>query len=129
MNVQSEGRPPFRRVLVVDDDPIFREMIHYVLSQQNIDVKTAPDGPTALDMLATEPFDILFVDFQMPGMNGLEVAAAARRLHATLPIALLTGSVDALPPADLRAAGISQMFTKPFDLDELMHWINSHAPP
>ena len=127
MNVHGDDHACPRRILVVDDDPIFREMMSYALSQFHIEVKTANNGAEALNMIQEEPFDVLLVDFQMPEMNGLEVATAARRLHLTLPIALVTGSVGTFSSLELDAAGVNRFFTKPFNLEELMSWIDGRT--
>jgi sigma-B regulation protein RsbU (phosphoserine phosphatase) len=83
------------RVLVVDDDPVFRYMIAGVLEMAGYKVETAENGSAALDMLAlksTHPvFDLIVSDMNMPIMNGMELIQRIRRSGFELPVIVLTG--------------------------------------
>ena len=74
------------RVLVVDDNKVSREILSEMLGFFHLSVSLAPDGATAIDMLekaADKPFDLVLMDWRMPGMNGDE---AIRRIHADAAI-------------------------------------------
>jgi two-component system response regulator YesN len=116
---------PQGRVLVVDDDPGVRAFLAEFLEQQDLAVRTAQNGAQALAIFRMESFDFIVSDLQMPGMSGLEVAAAVRRTHPHIPIALVTGAVHALNTEALRQAGVTRVFQKPFDLEALTSWIRS----
>ena len=113
--------PP--RILVVDDNALVRLLVTQALSEQGADVVTAPDGPRALDLLDAEHFDLVVVDFVMPGMLGDEVI---RRIHGhpraevhRLPILGLSGSVlDA--EAVFGDAGADATISKPLKDRELI---------
>lgn len=113
---QKESRG---RILVIDDDPLLREFLVDFLQGAGFEVRPAPDGPTALSFFSAERFDLIFTDFRMPGMTGLEVAAAVRKTNPIIPIILVTGEVAVLEPKALVQAGISRMLPKPFTLDEV----------
>lgn len=113
------------RVLVVDDNSAIREMLQAFFELEHFEVQAVACGAAALAALSMEHYDVLFVDFQMPGMTGLEVAAAVRKKGLTLPIALITGSPHLFVPTDATQAGIGKIFMKPFNLDELLHWLQS----
>ena len=112
-------------VLVVDDEATVRMMLSYLLSQESVKVYLASDAPTALALLQSEPIDLVLTDYHMPGMTGLELARAIRATHATLPIALMSGLASLVAKIDLEAAGIDKVFIKPFDIFELLDWIQS----
>lgn len=116
---------PRRHVLVADDDPSIRTFLLDYLEQAGFTVRTVGDGMAALDLFSTEPFDIVLLDFQMPGLTGLETAAAIRRKHLTVPIALITGVMYTLDPQLVSQAGVTRTFQKPFDLDDLRTWLES----
>ena len=116
------------RVLVVDDDPIIRMLLTRVLEREQLEVQTAPDSSTALELCAASTFDLFLIDYLLPGMDGLALARAIRGQHPELPIALITGSAHLVSAADLAAAGITRLFAKPFDLDELVAWIRTQLP-
>jgi CheY-like chemotaxis protein len=126
MDTTQESRAFGRRVLVVDDDPTIRLLLSKFLETQNCEVETAADGEEALALLNAEHVDVIMVDLQMPGMTGIEFAAVVRQQHPDiLPIALITGVAHTLGEDDLERAGISRLFTKPFDLDDIATWIQS----
>lgn len=120
---------PRPRALVVDDEPAFREVLTVFLEGQGFEVRLASDGPTGLAAFNAEPFDLLLVDFQMPGMTGLEMAAEVRRTNPQIPIALITGLAGTLEAEAVAQAGITRTFPKPFDLNELANWLQSLFPP
>jgi CheY-like chemotaxis protein len=121
-----QERPTVRgRILVVDDDAAVRAFLAEFFEQQNFDVRTAQNGEQALALLQVESFEVIFVDFQMPGMTGLEIAAVVRRTHPYIPIALATGTANALDIDMVMRAGITRMFQKPFDLEILSSWMRS----
>jgi CheY-like chemotaxis protein len=125
MDTTQQSRASGRRVLVVDDDPTIRLLLSKFLEMQNCEVETAAGGEEALDLLNAGHFDVIMVDLQMPGMTGIEFAEVVRQQHPDMPIALITGVAHTLGEADLEQAGISKLFTKPFDLDDIATWIQS----
>jgi DNA-binding response OmpR family regulator len=79
---------------VGDDDPAVRQLLTVFLEARDFEVRTALDGPAGLAAFNAEPFDLIVVDFQRPGMTGLEMAAEVRRTAPQIPIVLITGIAD-----------------------------------
>jgi CheY-like chemotaxis protein len=109
------------RVLVVDDNEVNLLIAAEMLSHAGVEVHTAEDGAQALQRLQAEPFDLVFMDMQMPVMDGLE---ATRRIRARtdrprVPIVAMTA--NALPADRERCllAGMDDVITKPIDPDRL----------
>ena len=125
MDGQHKVQPLGGRVLVVDDDPEIRALLSDFLTVQHFEVKTACDAETALALFQPGRFDVLLVDFQMSGMTGLELAAVVRKQDPLIPIALITGSAKMLTAQEISQAGITRMFSKPFDLNEIGSWLAS----
>ena len=121
----GNDQEPALRILVVDDDETIRMLLSRFFEMQNYVTETAADGETALQLVRSQPVDVIFVDFQMPGITGLEFATQVRQQYPNLPIALITGVAHRLTDADLDQAGITKLFTKPFDLDDLSEWLES----
>jgi len=113
-------KAPRGRALVVDDNPLIRELIADFLQHMGLRVRVAPDGSTALAVFAGDRFDVLFVDFHMPGMTGLEVAAAVRKTDAQIPIILVTAQAALFAGDELSQTGISHVLPKPFTLNEIV---------
>ncbi len=105
-------------VLVVDDDADLRITLTGALEALGFDPWEAANGPAGLDILKRRRPDILLVDFAMPGMNGAEVAVAARALHPDLPILFASGYADTA--AIERVLGEdATILRKPFRIDDL----------
>ncbi len=104
------------RVLVVDDNPVARTVHRSVLGAWNFEARSAGDGPTALSQLRGDPPDVVLLDCQMPGMDGLEVARRIRGMGGTpARVAIFGLSGDARPEAhdEALAAGMDAYLTKP----------------
>ena len=105
------------RVLVVDDDRLVRRFMAESLKGFGHDVTDTADGATALELMDRHRFDLLVVDYAMPGMNGAEVARAAKAKQPKLRILVVSGYADS---AALEAAmGSAAQLRKPFDVAEL----------
>lgn len=96
---QEDGRAPIpvetMRVLLVDDDESVRALTREMLEEMGHQVTDAGSGRAALEILDGDAeFDLLLVDFAMPGMNGSQLAAAALKLKPDLPILFITGYVE-----------------------------------
>ena len=126
--VEEEERTPVLteklnglRLLVVDDNASCRLVIQQQANSWGMLVSTAVNGKQALAMLRTqanleEPFDIVILDHEMPGMNGLELAARIKEdplINNNLLVIMLTGLGVAPSSAAARNAGIRRVITKP----------------
>lgn len=91
-----------RRLLCVDDDSAFRHFYETLLANYGYDVTLAANGRQALKLFLSRKIDAVLTDFEMPGMNGTELAARLKRLRPDLPVLLVSGSksvVEAPPEA------------------------------
>jgi signal transduction histidine kinase/ActR/RegA family two-component response regulator len=110
--------PGSKRVLVIDDDSAVREISVAILQDMGCAVVDAGSGGAGLDILARapKPFDLVLLDFAMPGMNGAEVARAIAKDFPDLPVLFVTGYADLTA---LREVGEDRIAQKPFDHAEL----------
>ena len=83
-----------RRVLIVDDDLSLRRVLYRILENGGYDVLSASSGPEALAICrkSSPPIDLLLTDYNMPGMNGLELARECAAVRAELPVLYVSGS-------------------------------------
>lgn len=104
-----------RRVLVVDDDPVQREFASVYLAASGTRLETASSAREALAALEREKFDIVLIDFEMPGMNGLELIETirSRQQWKSLPLMMVTGHEDVATIDAAFKAGATSFFTKP----------------
>jgi len=106
------------RVLIVDDDRLVRRLMTDGLRSLQYQVTAVEGGEAALATLdAGERFDLLLVDFAMPGMNGAEVASAAQNRQPDIKVLMVSGYADSA--AVEAALGSARLLRKPFDVAEL----------
>ncbi len=111
-----------KRVLIVDDEEIIRETVCDVLSGCGCKVTSVDDGAKAVALLDHESFDLVLSDIKLPGKNGYEVFASAKRADATVPVILMTGFGYDPNHTIVRAhrEGLSAVLFKPFKVDQLL---------
>jgi two-component system response regulator HydG len=109
--------PP--RVLVVDDAIQMAETVADGLSDRGYDATAVAGGDQAVARLQAEPFAALVTDLRMPGVDGLALLAAARRISPELPVIVMTayGAIDSA--IESIRQGASHYLTKPFKIEEL----------
>jgi two-component system, NtrC family, response regulator AtoC len=104
------------RVLLVDDDPAFRDMLALSLRQGLFEVVAAGSGEEALERLAREKFDWLVSDVRMEGIGGVELCERAARLYPGLRTVLVSADFHA---DGLRPGSAKRLFVKPFEVADL----------
>jgi CheY-like chemotaxis protein len=112
-----DGARPAFRVLVVDDDPLIRDVLRTILDLEGVAVTTAADGGEALGVLAGDPLpDVLVLDVMMPGIDGLEVCRRVKAdpRTARVPVILLTARDLGTDRTAGEDAGCDAYVTKPF---------------
>lgn len=114
------------RILIVDDEPTYREYLERFLARDGLDVRTAETGAEAIEIAAAFAPDILLADWMLRcEMHGIEVGEALRVGLPQLRILLMTG----FPTADLQAeaerVGIDGFLEKPFALEDLSNAIEA----
>ena len=106
-------------VLVVDDEPVTRRVLESYLTADGHSVVTAVDAEEALGCFAGGKFDLLITDHAMPGMNGVQLAAAVRGMRAGHPVILVTGFAAGSMGADEEPPGVDLVMRKPVPRREL----------
>jgi CheY-like chemotaxis protein len=107
--------PPMR-LLVVDDNAIGRHTLSFALVKGGNQPDLAVDGPAALELAAKQPYDVIFMDVQMPGMDGFEVCSKIRELplNRTTPVVFVTMQSDFDARAKSTLCGGNDLLGKPF---------------
>src|SRR3954452_25097931 len=106
-------------ILVVDDEAPMRKLLSGNLKASGYDVRAAADGTEALKLIEEHPFDLLLLDVNMPGPNGLQVLEAIRR-SAEIPILMLSGRSRERDTVEALDLGADDYVSKPFGVAELL---------
>ena len=111
-----------RRALVVEDDPDIVELIEHYLRAEGFEVEAIGDGRRALERLRTSSFQVVLLDLQLPGMDGLSLCGEIRRDRRTraLPVIMLTARGDESDRVVGLEVGADDYVVKPFSPKELV---------
>lgn len=112
------------RVLVVDDEPMIREVVARYLEREGYEVETASDGRQAADLLNARPPDLLVLDLMIPGIDGMELLASVRR-SGDLPVIVLTAKGEESDRVLGLEMGADDYVAKPFSPRELAARVRS----
>ena len=106
-------------ILVVDDERAIQDSIAWCLRADGHDVRTAPDGEEAMEIMAGQDFDVVISDIIMPGVSGLELLRKARTLHPRTLVVLITAYATVETAVEALREGASDYVLKPFKFDDL----------
>jgi DNA-binding response OmpR family regulator len=119
------------KVLIADDQPNMRQLVRLTLESGHFEILEAPDGDAALALARAERPDLLFLDWTMPGMAGVEVCRALREDPATagMRIVMLTARSQDSDRAHAEEMGADDYITKPFSPIELLEKVRDVLGP
>ena len=107
------------RLLVIDDEPLVRDVIAEALRLEGHDVVVAGSGEEGLRVIAQNPPDAVFLDIVMPGMDGIQVLRAIRASHPRLAVIILSGWMSEGQLEEARRLGVTEVISKPVPLQNL----------
>ena len=110
------------RILAVDDSPVMRQMVKATLAEAGHEVAQAANGEEALRVAATQVFDMVITDLNMPVMDGMMFIRELRKspAYTGIPIVFVTTESDAEKKSQAKAAGATAWITKPFQPEQLV---------
>jgi len=120
-----------RRVLVVEDEPVNREVSRDLLTQAGLSVDVVEDGQCAVERVQTVQYDLILMDMQMPRLNGIDATRAIRRVegYARVPILAMTANAFEEDRHACLTAGMNDHIAKPVEpevlFDRLLKWLTA----
>src|SRR6266550_2737653 len=108
-----------QNILLVDDEPLNLDLLEQELTDLGYGVEKAESGRAALEKLAVTPVDLVLLDYQMPGMNGIEVLEEIKKKQLDLPVIMITAYGTIARAVEAIKNGADDFVTKPFDPDHL----------
>lgn len=119
-----------KKILLADDEASLRFLITETLLDEGYDIVEAEDGDEAVEKLQEDHYDLIILDYMMPGRTGIEVCEWLRsndHANQQVPVVLLTAKTQATDRELAMKSGISQYITKPFSpiqlLDVIDEWL------
>ncbi len=108
------------KVLVIDDEPAIRKLLHTGLTTQGYQITDARNGRVALEALALEEPDLVILDLGLPDISGHELLRLIREKHEHVPILVLSSREDEKGKVEALDFGADDYVTKPFGMNELL---------
>jgi nitrogen regulation protein NR(I) len=107
------------KILIVDDDQSLIHFLGRVLTKQGYEVSPCSDGASALQRIAKEQFDLILLDYKMPGLNGLDTLREIRKAQLKTPVIVMTAYGTTETAIEAMKLGAYDYLLKPFDIEEL----------
>ncbi len=112
-----------QKVLIVDDEKDFLDIIAERILARGMDVSTATSAEDALNMVEEESFDVVILDFMMPALDGFKALKLMKAKRPDMQIIVLTGNVPDEKRMEAKALGALDVIEKPPDLKDLIQKI------
>lgn len=107
------------KILIVDDDEGLIHFLHRFFVKQGYGVRACSSGQSALEVVADEQFDLILLDYKMPGLNGLDTLREVRRSQVKTPVIIMTAYGTTDTTIEAMKLGAYDYLLKPFDREEL----------
>jgi two-component system cell cycle response regulator CpdR len=110
-------------ILVVDDDSILLGVIKLILEREGFVAHCVESGEEAIEQIKGKTFSLMITDFNMPGLNGLELARKGLEIAPRMPVIMNTGGISPIVKRLAKEIGIAKVLAKPFLPGDLMKTI------
>jgi two-component system sensor histidine kinase/response regulator len=111
------------RILVAEDNPVNQEVAKAMLNKLGMETIIANDGKQAVELVYSNPYDIILMDCQMPVMDGFEATSEIRKQYGNIPIIALTANATEDDRTHCLNAGMNDFLSKPYSIDQLQQKI------
>jgi len=125
--MKEEGMLDNKTVVVVDDAPLNRKLIRTILAMRKIRVIEAGDAEQAFELIRERCPDLVLMDLQLPGLNGLEATRILKSDPATkdIPVVILSAGSVSEDDFEMRKAGCAGLILKPFGAEDFLNTVSS----
>lgn len=107
------------KIMIVDDEPGVRESFEMILKIKDYDVTAFPEGESAVNSLKKSVYDIAFIDFKLPGMDGIQVLKKIKEIDPEIEVVIVTAYASESSHANAITLGALEYLRKPFLMEEI----------
>ncbi len=121
-----------RKVLVVDDDDMLREVLYDMFKNQGAEVQKAENGVVAFALIQKEHFDVVFTDVRMPGGDGITLAKQIAESEGSKPLVFFCSGFNDVTREAAKLYNVIKIYDKPFERKKVLEEIATHlsqVPP
>ena len=108
------------RILIIDDEAAIRESLETLLTLEGFSISTAVDGPSGMELLARNEYDLLLLDLALPGESGIDLLPRIVEMQPNLPVIMITAFGTVGNVVDAIRAGAENFVQKPWDNEKLL---------
>ena len=112
------------KIVVIDDEPSVLESFKMILQIKDYEVDTFPDGPAAISKREKGKYDICFVDYKLPEMDGLQVLKRVKEIDPSIEVIVVTAYASEKSQSDAIALGALEYLRKPFLMEEIYELVD-----
>lgn len=122
------ARPNHRRILLVEDDPVAQRIVGHILERAGYQADAVGSGDAAIAVAAARPYQLILMDLQMPGKDGIETTLEIRKLpgYSGIPVIALTAHTGEQFRSFVREQGLQGFLSKPVRAEELLAAVRQH---
>ena len=117
------------KILVAHDYEFICSALKFNLERAGYDISITQNGETALTLLKEQSYDLLLTDYQVPGINGLELMQQAKELYPKVKVIISSGFAEGGLPENFLALGADHFLHKPIKILTLLKLIQNILPP
>ena len=124
-----ELRGRFKKILIVDDNRINQVVTRRILEKENFTCDVAKEGAEAVEKVKDNEYDVVLMDVNMPGMNGMEATTEIRKFNKNIPVIALTAVEIEEVREKILQAGMNDIIVKPYDTHQFYQIIYRNLSP
>ncbi|AWW30990.1 DNA-binding response regulator [Echinicola strongylocentroti] len=117
------------KLLIVEDEPGIVNFLKQGFEEEGYQVNSAHDGEKGLDMAVSNNYDVLLLDWMVPGLSGIEICRAFRKVNKNVPVIFLTAKDEVADVVFGLQAGANDYIKKPFHFEELLERVKVQLRP
>lgn len=115
-----------KKILIVDDDEALLKTFSFIISHEGYECIISHSGSEAMEKVKNEDIDFIFLDFLLPGTDGVEIFKKIKDIKPNLPVVIMTGYVEKEVTQNIKDSGSYGILYKPFDVEKISNILEEY---